>query len=100
MSKPPNGGELYSGGLSPNSNSLVGASLSVQMTELNLTWKQLAVWCGVGRSTVWKWRCGVLPVPTYVLTILRQQRAMRQLAAMGRRADPIVQVAQPPSNLR
>lgn len=73
-----------------NPSESAGVRLSEQMAELDLTWRQLAAWCGVGRSTVWKWRRDILPVPAYVTTILRQQKVMRRLAVMGRSAQPTV----------
>ena len=45
--------------------------LDAELRASGLTPFGLAVQCGVSTATVWKWRTGRLPVPTYTRSILR-----------------------------
>lgn len=54
--------------------------LDAELARLVLQPSDLASLCGVTRVTVWKWRCRLLPVPAYALTILRQQKHIKDLA--------------------
>jgi len=58
---------------------LDGPGLNAVLARLRLATTDLAALCGVSRITVWKWRQGILPVPKYAATILRQQTTIRRL---------------------
>ena len=58
---------------------LNSSGLNDVLARLGLGTNDLAALCGVSRITVWKWRQGILPVPKYAATILRQQTYIRRL---------------------
>jgi len=60
-------------------SALDSSSLNAVLARLRLATNDLAALCGVSRITVWKWRRGILPVPKYAATILRQQTTIRRL---------------------
>ena len=56
-----------------------GSQFSRAMKSAGVSASLMAALAGVSRSQVWRWRTEKTPVPAYAVTIVEQQRRIRDL---------------------